>query len=62
MENKLMISVPEFAERSGLGLSKAYELSRTQGFPRVRIGRRTLIPVEELRKWMARQAEQENRF
>lgn len=52
---KMAISIDEFAAMVGIGRTKAYELSRTQGFPAVRLGKRVVIPVKALEKWLAEQ-------
>lgn len=52
---KMAISIEEFATMVGIGRTKAYELSRTQGFPAVRLGKRVVIPVKSLEKWLAEQ-------
>lgn len=50
---KITISVQELAEKMGISLPKAYELTRQTGFPVVRVGARILIPLAEFRKWLA---------
>ena len=51
-ELPLMLSVPEMA--AALGISGAYELARSEGFPALRIGTRIVIPKDELREWIKR--------
>lgn len=51
MERSTM-SVQELSAQMGISLPKAYELTRTSGFPMLRIGTRILIPVEGFRKWL----------
>ena len=53
---KLAVSVEEAADMLGVGRSIAYQLSRSDGFPTVRIGRRVLVPLAELRAWLAERA------
>lgn len=53
---KMTISVQELAERLGISLPKAYELTKSAGFPVLRVGTRVLIPVEELKAWIAENA------
>ncbi len=50
---KITISVQELAEQMGISLPKAYELTRTVGFPVIRVGTRVLIPLAEFRRWLA---------
>lgn len=43
-----------------LGISRpvAYELSKKEGFPAIRVSeRRIIIPVESLKRWLVKQAE-----
>ncbi|HEX3037796.1 MAG TPA: excisionase family DNA-binding protein [Oscillospiraceae bacterium] len=53
---KMTISVQELSERLGISLPKAYELTKSAGFPVLRVGTRVLIPVEELKAWIAENA------
>lgn len=46
---KLTITV---AEMLNICLPKAYELTRIEGFPCLRIGRKVLIPLEGLKEWV----------
>lgn len=49
---KSTMSVQELSVQMGISLPKAYELTKTFGFPAFRIGTRILIPVEAFRKWL----------
>ncbi|MDL2225940.1 helix-turn-helix domain-containing protein [Eubacteriales bacterium OttesenSCG-928-M02] len=49
---RLTISVPEMAEQLGISRTKAYELARSQDFPVLRLGKRTLIPIDGLVQWI----------
>ena len=40
----------------GISLSKAYALTREEGFPIVRVGKRVLIPVSEFKVWLSARA------
>jgi predicted DNA-binding transcriptional regulator AlpA len=49
----LAVSVPEAARRCGLGKSLFWELIRQgNGPPIIKIGRRTLVPLDGLRAWL----------
>ncbi len=50
---KITISVQELAEQMGISLPKAYELTKTTGFPVIRVGTRVLIPLAEFQRWLA---------
>lgn len=45
-----MLSVPEMASALGISRAGAYELARSEGFPALRIGNRTVIPKDRLQK------------
>lgn len=53
---KLALSVPEMAELLGIGMNKAYELSRAEDFPSFKVGTKTIISAEGLREWVKAQA------
>jgi excisionase family DNA binding protein len=54
MDNKLLLTIPEAAQRIGLGRSKLYELIQSGEVPVVRIGRAVRISTERLREWAER--------
>lgn len=54
-KEKLVYSVPECANVLGLGLSKTRELINSEGFPAIHIGRRVVVPVEQVKEWMKKQ-------
>lgn len=58
MSEKLLVSVDEAGTLLGVSRSVAYTLSRSEGFPTIRVGRRVLIPLEQLKEWIARQAQE----
>ena len=49
---KLTYTVPEAAEVLGLNRNTVYELCKTEGFPCIHIGKRLLIPVDGLHRWV----------
>ena len=56
-QEKFCISIEEMAQRCGVGRSTAYEWSRTEGFPVIRIGKkRLLVPIAALERWLEAQA------
>lgn len=57
MAEKLAYNSKEAANALGVSLPTFYELSNRSDFPRVKVGRRTLVPVDALREWLAREAE-----
>lgn len=55
---KLTLSVEELAKELGISKPIAYELTKRDGFPSIRVSeRRIIIPVEPLRKWLNENAE-----
>lgn len=58
MSEKLTLSVEEAGEMLGISRQTAYELSRSVGFPKIRIGRRILVPLDQLKEWIAKQAQE----
>jgi len=52
IDGKLCISVSELANLLGLSRPKAYEMISIKGFPALQIGRRIVIPVRQLSKWL----------
>ena len=55
MEKNTM-SVKELAERMGISLPMAYDLTRREDFPSLRVGARILIPIDAFKEWLAREA------
>lgn len=60
VENKIIrspltCSVEEAAKILGVSRSMAYQLVRSEGFPTVKIGRRLLVSVKGLERWVEAQ-------
>lgn len=54
--NQLMLSIEQTAEILGISQSLMYRLSRTEGFPVTKIGRRSLISKKALEQWIDKTA------
>ena len=55
--NKLVLNVEELAKVLGISKPVAYELTRKNGFPAVRVSeRRIVIPVDGLCRWLEDEA------
>lgn len=54
--DKLVLDVKELKEQLGISKASAYEITRSEGFPCFKVGKRILIPVEEFKKWLSQQA------
>jgi excisionase family DNA binding protein len=52
-ELPLLLNVKQLADLLGVSDSSVYELIQEDGFPSLRIGKRIVIPKEELREWIA---------
>ncbi len=48
---KATMSVQELSAHMGISLPKAYELTKREGFPTIRIGTRILVPVDAFKEW-----------
>lgn len=51
-ELPLMLSVKELATVLGVSRTSAYELTKTKGFPSIKIGSRVVITKEKLIEWI----------
>lgn len=50
---KLTVTVNEMAEMIGISRATAYDLTKREGFPAIRISeRRIIIPVDKLKEWL----------
>ena len=52
-ELPLFLNAQIIANVLGISISSAYELLHEEGFPSLRIGKRIVVPKEELRKWIS---------
>ena len=52
-ELPLLLYVKQLADLLGVSDSSVYELIQEDGFPSLRIGKRIVIPKEELREWIS---------
>lgn len=48
----LMLNADQLAQVLGISRAGAYQLMHAKGFPVIRIGKRMVIPKENLRKWL----------
>ncbi len=53
----LTLTAPEVGEVLGISRAAAYELVRSKGFPRMRIGTRILVPKDKFLAWIDEQTE-----
>ena len=52
-ELPLLLNVKQLADLLGVSDSSVYKLIQEDGFPSLRIGKRIVIPKEELREWIS---------
>ena len=52
-ELPLFLNAETVAKVLGVSPSSGYELMHEQGFPSLRIGKRIVVPKEELRRWIS---------
>lgn len=50
--DKKTMTVKEFAELMGIGYIKAYELTRSKGFPCIKVGKKILIITSMIDEWI----------
>ena len=58
---KITMSVQELSGYMGISLPKAYELTKREGFPVVRVGTRILVPVDSFKSWLNANAARDGR-
>ncbi len=53
----VMLTAPEVGEVLGISRAAAYELVRSEGFPRLKIGTRILVPKDKFLAWIDERTE-----
>ena len=53
----LTLTAQEVGEALGISRAAAYELVRSKGFPRMKIGTRILVPKDKFIQWINEQTE-----
>ncbi len=53
----VMLTAPEVGEVLGISRAAAYELVRSRGFPKLKIGTRILVPKDKFLSWIDEQME-----
>ena len=60
-ENRIALTIPEFCDRMGTSRSGLYRMwDRGEGPDRIKVGKRTLITVEAVRRWVSQLEKQKN--
>ena len=52
MDEVFTMTITEYSKRTRIGINTIRRLAKAEGFPAVRIGRKTLIPVKEADAWI----------
>lgn len=53
---RLTITPEQAAKQLGISMPTMYQLCNRKDFPSVRVGRKIIIPLASLEKWLERQA------
>lgn len=53
---KLVMSVPEAAKVMGVSVPTMYQIVKIEGFPTIVVGKRLLVSVKGLERWVDEQA------
>lgn len=54
MAEKPLMTIVDFANYIGIGIRSMYKISKIEGFPQVKVGRKKiLVPVERASEWIA---------
>ena len=51
-EDRLTITIPEFAKAFGINRATAYRMAKDGTLPVIRVGKRILIPKVALQRWL----------
>jgi len=62
MENATpaLLTVRQLGKYLNIGVNASYSLAHTKGFPRIRVGRKILVPVTLLERWLEQEANKSN--
>lgn len=53
MEKLVIKGVRELADVLGIGVNSAHALTKRADFPKAKLGRLTVVPVDALKEWLA---------
>lgn len=54
---KLTMNVSDLQQALGIGRNQAYDLVNRDDFPKIRVGRKILIPRDAFLRWLEKQTE-----
>lgn len=55
---RLTMNVSDLQQALGIGRNQAYDLVNRDDFPKIRVGRKILIPRDALIRWLDKQTQQ----
>lgn len=58
-KKKLVYSIPEVSMLLGISRTKAYDLTHQEGFPKIELGRRVVVPCKEFEEWLSSQVQRD---
>ena len=56
MSERDFLTAREVQAALGISKNKAYNLVNSEGFPKLRLGRRIVVPVKQFEAWIEKQA------
>lgn len=59
MPDKQFYSVKDIQRILGVSYGTAYKIVKVKGFPKIKFGNRTLIPIDKFQKWLNANMENE---
>lgn len=57
---KMLLTVEEVRVAMGLSRPRVYQVVNREDFPKIRLGRRIMVPVRQLEEWIEKQAYGQN--
>ena len=57
---RLTMSVEEMGKQLGISRPTAYALANSKDFPVLRLGRRKVVPVDGLKRWVEKQSSRQD--
>lgn len=59
MMEKIGLTASDIQNALGIGRRQAYELINREDFPKIRLGRKIIVPREAFLRWLDKQTEQQ---
>lgn len=58
-ELPVCLTIKDVASFMQIGINKAHEVVHLKGFPKIKVGRRIIIPTEAFLEWLRKASEEE---